>query len=396
MAGKTRLRPRFFIILGVLAACIIIISVCCRDSRVDTGDVKETGSDQKINVSILCCGDLVMHEAVLEAAKTDNGYDFTKSFRYIEPYIKKADLSFCSLEAPLVSGGYSGYPVFRSPDDLATSLGDVGFDMALTSSNHTFDAGEDGMFRTLKVLKKAGLKVAGSREKEDEPRYSMFEKDGVKVAVVSYVYGNGDRNSRDLNGNVLTENGRKLINTFGYDTFDEDLKQIKSTVTAARDAGAGIVIMYYHWGDEYITHSNAQQRSIAKKTAAGTDVDIIVGSHPHVVQERAETEGTTVYYAMGNLLSNQRREYMDGDVHPEEGVMIKLDAVYDKDKDELVSLKDTAIPYWEDMNGNGTGKYTLIPLTGDYKNNAELKKSGHVKYAVQAKKNIEEILKGEQ
>lgn len=394
--NKVRLKPRFFVIIAIFIICIVIAGGgIYKANHLTNEKANATQNSEKVNVNILCSGDLVMHGPVYEAAATGDGYDFTESFKYIKPYIENADFSFCSLEAPLVSDGYSGYPSFRCPADLATSLKSVGYNTVLTSSNHTFDAGEDAMFNTIKVLEKAGLQVAGSRAKAEEPRYSMYKTKGVKIAVVPYVYGEGDADSRDLNGNILTAKGRELINTFSYKTFDEDFKEIQSTAKAARKAGADIIIMYYHWGDEYVTHSNATQRSIAKKTVEGADVDIILGSHPHVVQEKAKIDDTTVYYAMGNLLSNQRREYMDGDVHTEEGVLISLDAVYDKGKDKLISLKDTAIPYWEDMYGSGTGTYSIIPLDDDYKNNEKLKESGHMSLATQAKKNIENILKGE-
>jgi len=398
---KVRFKKRFFIIIIVIAAVVFAFGRFGLP-MIKGGSTAEQQASNKVNISVSCAGDLVMHGPVLDAAKTKNGYDFTQSFRYLDPYIKDADMSFCSLEAPLVKSGYTGYPVFRSPDDLAYDLKDVGFDTVLTSSNHTNDAGERGIFRTIRVLKKAGLKVAGSRAKADDPRYSITSVNGVKVAIVSYVYGGGNADNRDLNGNKMTAKARECVNSFGYNTFNKDIKQIKATVKAARKAGAGVVIMYYHWGNEYQTHSSAAQEKIARQTVKDTDVDVIVGSHPHVPQEKTviakkNSEGktvkkVTVYYAMGNLLSNQRREWMDGDVHTEEGYIVRLNIKYDKGKKKLVSLKSTTMPYWVDMAGSGPKKYTVIPLDKNYKNNKELSNSGNLGRATQAKKNINKIL----
>ena len=443
---KVRVKKRFFVILAVIIVLIVVIAAAaggCGD-RDKPEKKKDKPQSKQAEISVLCTGDLVMHGPVLEAAQTGDGYDFTQSFNYVKDYIQKADVSFVSLEAPLVESGYTGYPLFRSPDQLAKDLKTVGYDLVLTSSNHTNDAEEAGIFRTIKVLKEAGLKVAGSRAKKEDPRYVIMKANDVKVGIVSYVYGDGGIEHRDLNGNVLSDKARACVNTFGYDTFDKDIKEIKSVVSAARkEGGADVVIVYYHWGDEYQTHSNEDQQKIAKKTIEQTSADAIVGSHPHVPQEMAvftktvddegkvtvtkkskkaeadqsasgqsdqsntkekesnkntenskqvKTKEVPVYYAMGNLISNQRREWMDGDRYTEQGYFVKFDISYDVGKNELMEFKDSTIPYWLDYSGSGPTTYTIIPLVKGFENNEFLQKSGNVERAKEAKSDIKRIL----
>jgi poly-gamma-glutamate capsule biosynthesis protein CapA/YwtB (metallophosphatase superfamily) len=395
-----RFKKRFYLILLVVILAVVGLVFALTGN--DDGKPKPPPPGDPVSLNVLCAGDLVIHMDVINAAKKSDGtYNFEWPFDSVKSYIGDADLALCNLETTFTGGNYSGYPIFRCPDELATSLAAVGFDLITTSSNHTFDTGEDGMYRTIQVLDKAGLKVAGSRPDTETPRYTMVEKKGVKIAVVSYAYGGNQGGTKDLNGNVLTQNAVDSINVFSYETFDEDFKEIKATITAAKEAGADIVIMYYHWGDEYNTKSNETQQKIAQKTVDETEVDIIYGSHPHVVQEKAiltkkdSKKEVPVYYALGNLLSNQRRHLVYDNQHVEEGVMVNFEITYDPEKKKITSLKDTAIPYWVDKYEDNGIKYQLIPLVEGYENSPILAKSGNTQLATNALSNVNSILKGE-
>lgn len=396
-----RFKKRFFFFLLLILA-VAGTGLFFALSGKDGGQKGDSKPKAPVELDVLCAGDLVIHMDVIRAAQRSDGtYNFEWPFDSIKSYIGDADLAMCNLETTFTGGNYSGYPIFRCPDALATSLAAVGFDLITTSSNHTFDTGEDGMYRTIDILDQAGLKIAGSRPGTEVPRYTMVRKKGVDIAVVSYAYGGNQEGTRDLNGNILTKNGTDSINVFSYDTFDEDFKEIRSTISAAREAGADIVIMYYHWGDEYSTSSNAAQQEIAQKTVDEADVDIIYGSHPHVVQEKTiltkkdSKKEVPVYYALGNLLSNQRRELVYNNQHVEEGVMVNFHIIYDPEKKKITSLKDTAIPYWVDKYSDNGIKYQLIPLVDGYENSPILQKSGNMQLASNALSNINSILKGE-
>lgn len=397
-----RFKKRFYLIILI---AVVILGAGLFSALSGGGD--GNGIDKKpkpgkpVELNVLCAGDLVIHMDVIRAAdQGDGSYNFEHPFEDAKAYIEDADLAMCNLETTFTGGNYSGYPIFRCPDELASSLAAVGFDLITTSSNHTFDAGEEGMYRTLEVLSKAGLQVAGSRPDTEVPRYTMVKKKDVNIAVIAYAYGGNQGGQRDLNGMPLTQNGVDSINIFSYETFDEDFEEIKEVVTSAREAGADIVIMYYHWGDEYMTKSNESQQKIAQKTVDEADVDIIYGSHPHVVQEKTvltkkdSDKEVPVYYALGNLLSNQRRELVYNNQHVEEGVMVNFKITYDPKTEKIMAIEDTPIPYWVDKYSDNGIKYRIIPLVDGYENSPILAKSGNTSLATNALSNVNAILEG--
>ena len=136
-----------------------------------------------------------------------------------------------------------------------------------------------------------------------------------------------------------------------------------------------------HWGEEY-TQVNSSQKTLVKRLLKESTIDAVIGSHPHVVQKYTTMTNSAgaevpVYYAIGNLLSNQRSEILNHGISTEEGALVDISIKYDKDKDKVQSLKTEAIPYWVDKYTDGKVKYRIIPLTGEYKNNEALKVSGH-------------------
>jgi poly-gamma-glutamate synthesis protein (capsule biosynthesis protein) len=154
-----------------------------------------------------------------------------------------------------------------------------------------------------------------------------------------------------------------------------------------------------HWGEEYQTHSNKDQQKLAQMYVDGTTCDLIVGSHPHVVQEfnmlkyKDGKRKVPCFFAIGNLLTNQRRELVYGDMHVEEGVITMFRFDYDAGLKKLNDIGIDTVPYWVDLyyDGNGT-HYDIVPLVGKYKKNESLQNSGNTALATEAKKEIRRIL----
>lgn len=332
--------------------------------------------------------------------KNTGKYDYTNNYKYVKDYISSADLALCNVETTFAGKPYSGYPAFCAPDELAEALKDAGFDVAITSNNHMMDRGGSGMQRTLEVLKDLGFYTAGSRNSQEEPRYSMSEVKGVRIAVVPYTYETSSTGGGTyLNGSAVSDENAKLINSFSYDTIDEDLAEIKKTCDSAKAAGADIVILYYHWGEEYKTTANDWQRYIAKQSVETMDVDIIFGSHPHVLQEmeymKNEVTGNTVpvFYSMGNFISNQRAETLDNR-YTEQGIIAKVQIKYMKSQKEVVSTTMSAVPTWVEKYSPGSRPvYEIIPLDEGLQSNETLRASGHLPRAEEALEDANGILK---
>lgn len=270
---------------------------------------KETyDASDRFTVSFV--GDIMIHDIHLEGMYdiTKEQYDFSDMFKQVKPYLEVADIAVGNVETTFGRKNYSSFPKFNSPEILANNLKDIGMDVAACANNHAYDSSYAGILRTKEILEAAGILVTGTKSKKEEKGYVVIEKKGIKVAILNYTYRTRDCDGfRTINTHKMDEESCKLINTFSYDTIDEDLGNINREVNSAREE-ADIVLVYYHWGVEYDVKSNVLQRYIAYKTAQ-MGVDAIIGSHPHVIQEKDKFSVTIdgkkktvpVFYSLGNF-----------------------------------------------------------------------------------------------
>lgn len=401
---RYRFKPRFFVIIGVLTLIVVLFAGCHILGKDDGGSGSADGGkkaepkqaeEQVVKVNVTCAGDIIGHSPLIDACRTDDGYDFTPCFRYIKDIIQEADASICTFEGSMTEPPYSGYPMFRSPKDLAKSVKKVGFTTIDIASNHSADNGRSGFDSTIKACRDAGLIIAGEQENEGDPKYAMVRTDkGVNVAFVHYTYNDGTVEQPTVNGLPLDASMQERCNTFHMADKEGSVAEIAEVCKAAREAGADIVLVGFHWGEEYQLSANSDQQKLAQMVVDETDADIIFGSHPHVPQQYAllkSADGSRevpCYYALGNLLSNQRQENI-GNSAVEEGVIVRFDIEYDKEKKEVKNIKMKDIPYWVDLYGS---KYRIVPLTGDYSANDTLQASGHLEEAQAAEKSLYDIL----
>ncbi len=279
----------------------------------------------------------------------------------------------------------------------------------MTSSNHAYDSGTTGITKTVEVLRANDLIAAGTRLSPEEPRYAMTKVKGVKVAMIAYTYETGDASDSAtyLNANPLTAEAASLVNSFNYGKMANDVAEMKSIADEARSAGADIILMYFHWGEEYQLTPNTYQKDLAQQVAEQVDADIIFASHPHVPQtasvitvSKEAEDGTVtekkvpVFYALGNFLSNQRRELIpSGGRYVEEGYLAQTKVTYDPDKKVIQSIETATIPYWVDKyTANGKIHYAIVPLDASFEQNQTLAQSGHLSLAKTALADIQSIL----
>jgi poly-gamma-glutamate capsule biosynthesis protein CapA/YwtB (metallophosphatase superfamily) len=279
-------------------------------------------------IKILFVGDVMGHGPQLESAKQSNGgYDFTPWFAEVAPAIQSADMAIANLEVTLPGKPpYTGYPQFRSPDNLAESLREAGFDMLVTSNNHSCDGGLNGITHTLDALDFLGLQHTGTfRDKaERSALYPLIAyQNGYKIAFVNATYGT----------NGIPTPAPSIVNLI-------DTVEIARDLSRAREHKPDLIIAVMHWGLEYQLTENAEQRAIAKMLLRH-GADVVIGAHPHVVQPvKYETvtrlDGTIhtglVAYSLGNFISNQVQPNTDG------GLMITL--TFDKNAEGHLVLKN--------------------------------------------------------
>jgi Putative enzyme of poly-gamma-glutamate biosynthesis (capsule formation) len=262
-------------------------------------------------VSMIFCGDVMGHMPQVNAAynSSDDSYDYNPCFAQIIPYIQRADIAVANLEVPLAEKPYSGYPRFSSPDELLDALQHAGYDVILTANNHVVDKGAKGLKRTIEQIDQRQLMRAGSYldslDRNDNCPL-IIERKGLKIALLNTTYGT----------NGIAVPSPALVNLI-------DTAQIRNDIKKAKDEVADFIVMCIHWGVEYELKANKEQQAIAQ-FLADEGVHLIIGSHPHVVQNVEILYGkdsveVPVYYSLGNAVSNQRWEHSNG------GIMVSVD-----------------------------------------------------------------------
>ena len=401
MSSKSRrkaiIRRRIFIIvclivLTALITGIVLIISHIRNNNQNAGssDISSVSSetvsskektDKKepklvSSATVINTGDIMVHSTQLDGAKRGDGqYDFSDFFKNIKNHIKNSDLAVANLEVTFggsESGSYKGYPAFNTPDSLADVIKDAGFDLLLTTNNHAYDTGLFGLKRTVSVLKEKGLAYVGTRQTTNEKNYTVQNINGIKLGMTAFTYENkcDTPGRKSLNGNIISADANDLINTFNYDRISEFYETAQKMIKQMKDEGADKVVFYMHWGEEYQLKENVWQRQIAQNLC-NLGVDIIVGSHPHVIEPVALLNSesgehkTVCIYSMGNAISNQRQEIMNPECttgHTEDGMLLSYK--FDKYSDGSVVLSSVDIvPTWVNKYSGGSGYlYTIIPL----------------------------------
>ncbi len=251
--------------------------------------------------TVLMTGDVLLHEGLwhdarLDAQRTGRGpMDFRPLLAHMRPAVRRADLAICHLETPLAPAGgpFSGYPLFSAPPAITPALAWAGYDACTTASNHTVDRGFDGIQRTIDDLDGAGIAHTGSFANRRDSRGPLWLRvDGVEVVLIAATYG--------LNGLPLPEGRPWAVNLI-------DTDRIIRQATAAREAGADIVMVALHWGDEYVEQPSAFQVDVAQTLAQSGQIDLIYGHHAHVVQPYDKMHGVWVLYGLGNAVAQQEK-----------------------------------------------------------------------------------------
>ena len=279
-------------------------------------------------IRVIAMGDMLPHDSVNENAKqADGSYDYAPFFAGLRSQLDAADVTFCNQEVPSagVEFGISGYPTFNAPTEFARDLrGAAGCDLVNLATNHNADKGVAGIAATRAAWDGLGPAVVNgaSRNADEQSALTVFEHDGVKIALVSFAeFSNAPIDKTSMN-------------------FMDDDALVQRLVTQAREQ-ADIVLVSAHWGTEDSHEVNDAQRAFAAKVSA-LGADVIIGTGPHVLQsvewlDRADGKHTLVWYSIGNMLSTQL------ELDQRTGVVAGFDIVKD-DSGKFSIANPTAVP----------------------------------------------------
>ena len=306
-------------------------------------------------INIVGIGDSLCHSQNFKDAydsETDT-YDFSPMFKNVTKYVENATVAVGNLETTLAGKerGYSGYPTFNSPDELALDLKEMGIDILTTANNHCIDKGYSGLVSTLDKLDEYGIAHTGTSRSVEEQNTILFKDlEGIKTAFLCYTYG--------TNGIPIPTGKEYCVNLIDKDFMKQQLDK-------AKEEGAELIVVSMHWGAEYRIKQTEEQEELAEFLIKN-GADIILGNHSHVpepmeMKEVTLDDGTKregfVIYSMGNFFSAQTQEYT------RDTLILNVEIRKNGQTGEITIDKATYTPvYVYDNGSNAKDRYELLDI----------------------------------
>ena len=309
MVKKKRKQNKIF--LGLLIIFIVllvvlgfVISDVFNEKEVDSPELQTDISDvaqgveevvnpiKNYSFSLVMAGDALIHSAVYVDAESGKGYDFNGMLSNIKPIISSYDLAYYNQETILggIELGLSTYPRFNSPYEVGDAFLNCGFNVVSLANNHTLDRGEKAIINSRKYWNSKDVMVNGSASSlEERNNIDIREKNGITYALLSYT----------TTTNGLTRKNEYFVNWYEKESVKKDVESIRDKVD--------FIMVAMHWGTEYNVGVTSGQKEIAKYLAS-LDVDLVIGTHPHVIEPAEYIDDTFVIYSLGNIISAQRTD----------------------------------------------------------------------------------------
>lgn len=341
------------LILLLVVASILLLAACSYPwLTAPAQQPLPVGTPDPTVIKIAAVGDFLMHMPVVHGAAdpVTGNYDFKPLLKEISPYFTGADYVLANLETRLAGReqGYSGYPLFNSPSELASDMREMGIDMVLTANNHSLDMGVKGLLATLDNLDAAGLDHIGTyRSREDREQPFIKDINGIRIGFLNY--------TQSTNGIPVPPDRSYLVNMIDRNLMLADVAQLK-------EAGADFIVACPHFGIEYQRQPDEIQKTVVLELLqAGADA--VLGNHVHVVQPieylvmEDSTKPALVVYSLGNFISNQRWRYSDS------GIMVNL--IIEKGADEPTARLSQVewLPVWvHTYPADGKTRYRVLPV----------------------------------
>lgn len=306
---KRRTNNKYFLLFILLIIFIpICITVAFKYKNYQDKKVKEE-TPKIYQANMIMVGDALIHSAVYKDANrlaNYNGYDFKPHLEYIKEEVSKYDIAYYNQETILggTNIGVSTYPRFNSPQEVGDAFIDAGFNLVSLATNHTLDKGEKAIINSRNYWNnQEEIQAVGSYTSAEEKEIietKILEINNITYAMLNYTYG--------TNGIPVPINKDYLVNlwddTKNYEGYKakviEDIAKIRDKVD--------VLIVAMHWGREY-THIPTELEVKTANFLKEQKVDIIIGTHPHVIQPVEYIGDTLVFYSLGNFISSQYQDY---------------------------------------------------------------------------------------
>ena len=310
---EQELRKQMVMGAGVLAALVVVLIISITvgmniSKRAKAEAAKEKAEQERLalekeqeenTIELLAVGDNIAHQTIREVGMSEDGpWNYDSVYQYVKEDVEAADLALVTQETIFVEDreDVSGYPSFGTPPEFGDALVNTGFDVIASATNHALDKGTDSIEYTLNWWEEnhPDIPVLGLYDSEEAAEeIPIISCKDLKLAMLDYTYS--------LNGLELPSDQEYMVDVFDEEQAREDIRQAKEL--------ADVVIVVMHVGNEY-------EQDVDQETQEWTDifleegVDIVIGSHPHVVRTMETLTGEDghkmlVYYSLGNFTSTQ-------------------------------------------------------------------------------------------
>ena len=294
-------------------------------------------------------GDALLHSSVYNDAYKNGVYDFSSQLEFIKPIIQKYDLAFYNQETILGGKelGLSDYPTFNSPWEFGNAMIDAGFNLVSLANNHTLDKGEKAVLKSCEFWQDKDVLTAGSYcSNEEANEIKIREKNGIKYTLLAYTYG--------TNGIPVPQGKEYLVNLYSDEKVKHDIEQVKDKVD--------LLMVSMHWGTEYKTEPTEEQKRQAEYLSS-LGVDIIIGTHPHIIEPITYINDTLVIYSLGNFISAQST---NNDYNTVIELMTSVDVIKEEKKGQITIKLDNLnneLLYNYYQKGSRWTNFKVIPFS---------------------------------
>ena len=255
-------------------------------------------------IHVAAAGDLNVTDYVLENAAHENGYEFSQTFLDVAPIFSGADLALLNFEGNL-SGGEYGYATGAAPLELPKALKAMGVDAVQTANSAAIRQGVSGLVATLDAFERVGLTTLGTFADTDDFRrsggYEIVEVEGIRIALIAFTKG--------MDNLGLPAGSENCVNLL-YEDYSTDYKKVNTDGIArilrnVAEEQPDLTIAMVHWGSEYNDEHPSTMKKIRNQLLDG-GVDVILGTHPHMVQEIEydSVKKTLVAWSLGDFFGD--------------------------------------------------------------------------------------------
>ena len=340
---KGRQRKKFFKILLIFITLLILIlgialivnKINKKDKEVNNKEIIAS-KEETYKLSLIMAGDMLVHDKIYNEARknaNNNGYDFKPMLTYIKDIVKDYDLAYYNEEVILggSSIGLSSYPAFNSPYEVGLDMIDTGFNMVSLATNHTLDRGIKAIENSLDFWNSTDVYTSGSyKTMEERNNIKIKEKNNITYAMLNYTYGtNGIKRP---NGYESYVNIWDMSNKNSYEEYKNVVKQDIENIRNKVD----VLIVAMHFGEEYNFNTTWYQED-SSNFLSSLGVDIVIGTHSHVLGPIKWINNTLVIYSLGNFLSAHEVVNLSNRI----GLLSSIDIVKEvKDNNTTIKLEN--------------------------------------------------------